>query len=199
MDDLHPREEEFSRKYLFEKQTSSRRTLACHWPKYDHHRSTFSKKRSRILISWCKSIQSRSSDSKTYMKNRSFFLFWKISNWNELFHRMSLLLSLLLTHIVYSITDFVNQLNVLVHFELVLQLLVPMIVKYDSHLHLRNFHQPRLDLSNQIIVLLNQLFRIKQHGGKSSMNKNCNIQSSKSAELNVRHKASYCLETRNEA
>jgi hypothetical protein len=64
----------------------------------------------------------------------------------------------LLMHIVYWIIDFVNPLNVLVHFEMVLHWVIQVAVLYDYHLAHQNFHLVKLVLTNQVIVLLNQLF-----------------------------------------
>jgi hypothetical protein len=116
-----------------------------------------------------------------------------ILNKYKLFHQMLMLLLLLLMHIVYSIINFVNLLNVSVHCKMVLHV----VVMHDYHLSHQNFHHRRPVLTNQAIVLSNQLHT--KRNKLYYLNSKSNIQSCGFAESNVRHKASYCLDTRNDA
>jgi hypothetical protein len=71
------------------------------------------------------------------------------------------------------------------------------VVMHDYHLSHQNFHHRRPVLTNQAIVLSNQLHT--KRNKLYYLNSKSNIQSCGFAESNVRHKASYCLDTRNDA
>lgn len=69
---------------------------------------------------------------------------------------------------------------------------------FDYHLYHQNYHRMVLVLTNQVIVLLNQLV-IKEKQNRRNYMKYSIIQSCKLAGLNFRHKSSYCFDTRNDA